>query len=484
MGTIKSYTKNSYGLPCLSNMMAFAVRSGCCEENILCDALTAFIETDQHLDLIPVIASRLPESQFSDEYWHKNSSLGWTPMFAAVMACAGSEIFAMLSRLGYSLEPVRDLLIHPNPEEFIRILKLAADETADDYSLYENIAGRLLHCCMTKCLDEDIPSGESLYGEACRPYFSFPKGRTVSVQTFDLMLNELIKYGLEHFTSDILALRPQALVQLLCLNPGLTVCAETFLSAVSTSAAFSLEKDSFASLLGAAIWAGNRKMYDFLSGLMPEDRKDVFSRVRIRICGRADYGNGFLEELLASGPLSSDQILFHSVYETLASSPFNCLPSAGMLRRLLASLRNDEYSYSVCSLSTALIRNSWFDFSRDGDLLKLISSMLPDDLEKEDSFGRNSAFYSVSSPDAMRYIAEIKPSVLWKRDHEGCNIFHQFFKQIECNKNLPFKSVLQNFIDLSRILPPALLRQTDKYGKRPSDYFHNPELFRELICEK
>ena len=107
-----------------ADLLADLIEKGLQEENMLIEALMCFIETESHLDLIPVISSRLPSVQFTSGYWNDKGPYCWNPVFSAVMHCSGIEVFRALRDADFPLFPVVDLRFYPDPEGFLEQYRL------------------------------------------------------------------------------------------------------------------------------------------------------------------------------------------------------------------------------------------------------------------------------------------------------------------------------------------------------------------------
>lgn len=145
----------------LAEIFAEMINSGCEDEEILREAMRCFIQLERHLELIPVIASRLPDVQFTSDYWRKGG--GFNPVLMAVMNCSAIEVFRALRDVGYPMFPIIDLHVYPNAEKFIEILGMNMPSSTSQIELYGLMIQKVTKRSLRRSGNrEEIPSGECL----------------------------------------------------------------------------------------------------------------------------------------------------------------------------------------------------------------------------------------------------------------------------------------------------------------------------------
>ena len=465
--------------------LASQVKTGRKDKRFLIDAMKCFVKSESHLELIPFISSLLPAEQFSevgfwdDDYYFEN------PVRTAVMHCSSVDVFRVLRDIGYSMHPVHDFQFYPDPSGFLEILGMDMPGNAEE--LYEIAAERLARLCFRKTDYAGNKSGKELYGGT--DIFSFSGHFSVSPEIFDIAVADFIEFGRKNFPT----LKSKAVIAFdLCmyiiLNPVLTEAGKAYLNWIDNSVFGKFYMEDKSKLVGAAIWAGNKVMYDYLAKVFSDDIHEIYQHVHIRLNGKADYSNGFIEELTAAnGPLSERKRIVDAIYWSLKTFPADCCPYGDVLSFLFAKIGNPSEEDFPESLSAAFLKCNMLKF-RDSyaEILDCINRWLPGDLSRKDEYGRSAVFYASDDADAVRYIAERVPESLAAIDNEGKNVLHFFFENLNDDEDfldLPMVwagNYLKQIID---VLPEDLLTETDCYGKYPYEYSKQAELF-ELIAGK
>lgn len=464
----------------LAEIFAEMITSGCKDEEILREAMRCFIQLERHLELIPVIASRLPDVQFTSDYWRKCG--GFNPVLMAVMNCSAIEVFRALRDVGYPMFPIIDLHVYPNAEEFIEILGMNMPSSTSQIELYGLMILKVTKRSLRRSGNrEEIPSGECLYGTTCCSSFYLTNQYDIPATVFDIILSRLIVYGEQHFKlNDLMTSIVFDIFLLLCLNPSLSKSLDVFLLWLKDWNRDSFSFEYVSKLIGTTIWAGNKRMYDFLSDYFSEKIETIIDGVDIRLNGKVEYG-GFIDELLCSGPLRKRESVVSAIYNSLKTFPYRCCPSAELLSLLFDRIGSVSTEDFPLPLSSALISNANFTFENNADVLKLIHSRLPSDFVKKDNAGCCSLFYSIHDTETMKYIISYYPSLIWNRDNEGRNVFHYYCQSFEEDGDFLFEIFIAEFKDLCLVLPSELLYEKDNQGNYPFDYFPHSEVLKEII---
>ena len=465
----------------IADILSDMIEAGCRDESILIEALMCFIETESHVDLIPAISSRLPEAQFTDDYWNRKSRKHWNPVFAAVMHCSCIEVFRALRDAHYPVFPVADLRLYPDPEGFLEIIAMDMPDGTDEAMLYEIAVKRITAPYMGREGYEDGMSGDEIFGLANRDSFYLSSFSDIPGAMFDEILSGFIAYGRDRFGEKIRSSVLFPFFHLICLNTALKRSWEVLLSWPGGNRMASMfTRSEKAFLLGASIWAGNEATYGFLLPLFssPED-ETILEDTEVLFNGRSEYIISFIGKLADGGPLRRREAVTGSISASLASFPFGSCPSLSTLSFLFGRLRKVSSSDFPEPLTAVLVRNRAFRFYHDEErkVLEFLTEHLPHDLCMMDGNGMNAFLYASDDGDLLRYIISKEPGIVWSRDREGRNIFHHFLMSHEEDDS--FRS--SAFHDLSEAVPPELLAERDVQGRLPSDHLPFAGLLRKAV---
>ena len=442
-----------------ADLLADLIEKGLQEENMLIEALMCFIETESHLDLIPVISSRLPSVQFTSGYWNDKGPYCWNPVFSAVMHCSGIEVFRALRDADFPIFPVVDLRFYPDPEGFLEIIGMNMPDGTGKAELYELAAKRIL----------EPYKGNEVNLER----FYLSSNSTVSAEKFDVYLSNFIIYGRDELAdfpglSRILF----AFFYIVCLNKGLERSGEALLSwSCRDRALFSFSCEEIAELRCAAAKAGNDAMYDYIQNL--PGREEIHSEEHVLSNDNSIYSNEFIE----NRALKSRKAIIRAIYCSLDS----CCPDFDTLSFLFSRLGGFRSSDFPESLTAVLVRNRNFRFQSDNyrKVLDLLIRLMPHDLMRNDKHGMNAFLYAGDDTELIKYIVSNEPDIMWSVDSEGRNIFHYFFCDGFAGAFTDHQATC--FRELCRIVPSELLDQADDHGKLPFDYPSDADLSEKLL---
>lgn len=460
----------------IADTFADMIERGCKDEDMLADALTCFIETESHLDLIPEISSRLSAAQFTSDYWNDKGQKCWNPVFSAVMYCSGIAVFRILRDLGYPVFPVVDLWFYPDPKEFLEIIGMNMPDNTDEFTLFEIAVKHLMKPYAGKKSSTSQQAGNDIFGEVNLESFYLSSYSRISAEMFDVFLTRFIEYGMNVFSSvaDISSTL-FSFTHLICLNGSLKksrTALFSWLKQLSPAYDFSIQEQSF--LLKASIWAGNEVMFNYLSDVMEfqilDDESDS-ENVPVLFNDKTDYSEEFMSRLFEKGPLRSRESIIKSIQDNLECFTFHGCPKFDTLNQLFKKLGKISSSDFSEPLTAILIRNENFrlDDENEKRILDYLIHKLPHDLPATDNHGRN-AFLYADDIDLIKFIISNEPSIMWSVDSEGRNIFHLFFIR-RCSD--PFGCQIQTLKELFQVVPSELFHQQDCYGKQPSDYLYD-----------
>ena len=458
----------------IADTFADMIERGCKDEDTLADALTCFIETESHLDLIPEISSRLPAAQFTSDYWNHKGQKSWNPVFTAVMHCSDIAVFRILRDLGYPVFPVVDLHFYPDPKEFLEIIGMNMPVDTDEFSLFEIAVKHLMHHYIGMKSPNSQQNGEDIFGKANLENFYLSSHSWISAEIFDVFLTRFIEYGMSVFST--VANISEALfnfIHLICLNGSLKKSRKalfSWLGQTSPAYAFSRQEQSF--LLKASIWSGNETMYNHLSDVLEFqflDSESDSENVPVLFNDKTDYSEEFMSSLFEKGPLRNRESIIKSIQDNLECFTYHGCPKFDTLNYLFDRLGKFSSSDFPEPLTAVLIRNENFrlDDENDKRILDYLIHKLPHDLTAPDKQGRNAFLYAYDT-DLIKYIISHEPGIMWSVDSEGRNIAHHFFLN-RCY-DVPYGYQVEALKELFRIIPSELFQQLDCHGKKPSDY--------------
>lgn len=432
----------------LTDRYAAFVESGCTDEKILIEAMMCFIEKEQHLDLIHVIALRLPAEQYRMEYWYKRN---WNPVFAAVMYCSSIEVFRILRDLGYPLDGIMDLNFYPDPAGFVEIISMNMPAETTELAVFSEALERVL---------------ESSVGEigGC-PFFTLPRRVEISSETFDALFSEFIEYGKERFNAS--SIRKHLLIKLFSFIAYHTKLEKTRNTALNW---IDDEFNSFSSeekrrIAGIAIKSGNDVLYDYIAKKLSKNRKPIYS-ANISFSSCFEYSDSFIEKLISDGPLKIRKNIANAISNSMKLE----YPSAAVIRKLFKKLGEVKSEDFPSPLSILLLNPTYTICRNLSEMLDLLREMIPSDFERTDGAGRNSCFYAVFDIQALKFIQSFKPELLLEHDYEGRNILHFFCMSVCAFADDPIDIFAGTFNDLVQMLPPELCTEKDKSGSNPFDY--------------
>ena len=459
----------------IADTFADMIESGCKDEDTLADALTCFIETESHLDLIPEISSRLPAAQFTSDYWRHKGQKSWNPVFTAVMHCSDIAVFRILRDLGYPVFPVVDLHFYPDPKEFLEIIEMNMPVDTDEFSLFEIAVKHLMQHYIGMKSPNSQQNGEDIFGKANLENFYLSSHSWISADMFDEFLTRFIEYGKKTLrTGSNISSTLFNFTHLICLNGTLKKSRSalfSWLEQLSHAYDFSLQEQSF--LLKASIWSGNETMYNYLSDVLEFqflDSKSDSENVPVLFNDKTDYSEEFMSRLFEKGPLSSKDSIIKSIQDNLELFTYHGCPKFDTLNYLFDRLGKFSSSDFPEPLTATLIRNENFrlDDENDKRILDYLIHKLPHDLTAPDKHGRNAFLYAYDT-DLIKYIISLEPGIMWSVDSEGRNIFHFFF--LRCCDD-PFECQIGTLKELFRVVPSELFHQPDSNGKQPADYLY------------
>lgn len=435
----------------LADGYASFVESGCTDENILIEAMMCFIEKEQHLDLIPVIASRLPAEQYRIEYWYKSGWRNWNPVFAAVMNCSSIEVFRILRDLGYPLDGIMDLNFYPDPSGFVEIISMNMPAETTELTVFSEALERVLESSVGK-------------NDGC-PFYTLPCRVEISSETFDALLSDFIEYGKERFEAS--SIRKHLLVELysfIAYNTKLEKTRNTALSWIDD------EFNSFKSeekkrIAGIAIKSGNDILYDYIAKKLSKSRKLIYS-ADISFSSCFEYSDSFIEELVCDGPLKIRKNIANAISNSMKLG----YPSAAVIRKLFKKLGEVKSEDFPAPLSILLLNPTYTICRNLSEMLDIVKEIIPSDFERTDGAGRNSCFYAVFDIQALKFIQSFNPGLLLEHDYEGRNILHFFCMSAYAFVDDPVDIFAGAFNDLLKMLPPELYTEKDKSGNNPFDY--------------
>ena len=458
----------------IADTFADMIERGCKDEDTLADALTCFIETESHLDLIPEISSRLPAAQFTSDYWNHKGQKSWNPVFTAVMHCSDIAVFRILRDLGYPVFPVVDLWFYPDPREFLEIIEMNMPDDTDEFTLFEIAVKHLMKPYIGMKSTNCQQNGEDIFGKANLENFYLSSHSWISADMFDEFLTRFIEYGKKTLrTGSNISSTLFNFTHLICLNGTLKksrAALFSWLEQPSRAYDFSLQEQSF--LLKASIWSGNETMYNYLSDVLEFqflDSESDSGNVPVLFNDKTDYSEEFMNRLFEKGPLSSKDSIIKSIQDNMERFTYHGCPKFDTLNYLFERLGKFSSSDFPEPLTVVLIRNENFrlDDENEKRILSYLIHKLPNDLFAADKHGMN-AFLYASDDDLLKYLISNAPSGMWSVDSEGRNIAHHFFLN-RCY-DVPYGYQVEALKELLRIVPSELFHQLDCHGKKPSDY--------------
>ena len=459
----------------IADTFADMIERGCKDEDMLADALTCFIETESHLDLVPEILSRLPSAQFTSDYWNHKGQKSWNPVFTAVMHCSDIAVFRILRDLGYPVFPVVDLWFYPDPREFLEIIEMNMPDDTDEFTLFEIAVKHLMKPYIGMKSTNSQQNGEDIFGKANLENFYLSSHSWISADMFDEFLTRFIEYGKKTLrTGSNISSTLFNFTHLICLNGTLKKSRKalfSWLEQLSHAYDFSLQEQSF--LLKASIWSGNETMYNHLPDVLEFqflDSESDSENVPVLFNDKTDYSEEFMSRLFEKGPLSSKDSIIKSIQDNLERFTYHGCPKFDTLNYLFDRLGKFSSSDFPEPLTAVLIRNENFrlDDENDKRILDYLIHKLPHDLTAPDKQGRNAFLYAYDT-DLIKYIISLEPGIMWSVDFEGRNIFHFFF--LRCCDD-PFGCQIGTLKELFRVVPSELFHQPDSNGKHPSDYLY------------
>ena len=457
----------------LADRFATIIEAGCSDESILADALMCLIETGTHIELIPEICERLPKEQFTDSYWSDKAYNSWHPVFAAVMYCADIRVFRSLKEIGYSMEHIVDLQFYHDTEDFLEIISMNMPQGTDKLRLYTTAISSFVRRRVSGTKYNEILSGNEIYGR-CVTDFSLSNHLHVSANTFDIMLSEFIEYGRHQFA--LLSFPSSILVDLslfIALNPNLMMSYNSYREWIDDVVLKNISREEKEKLIGATIWRGNRKMYDFLVSIFADELQTL--QVHVLFNGESEYTQDFLEDI-CNKFLRTQEAIGKTVYQSLKTFYWDCCPSCDVLSFLFSKLNGYKFSEP---LSAAIVSNEHFSFENLADRLALINEFFPLDFSESDRLGRTALLYAANDVDCVKFIANYAPNTINQHDNEGRNAFHILFREMVFDDVVycfSVHSTLQTVKQLLLILPAELLYERDIYGKLPYEYLEMDEI--------
>lgn len=460
----------------IADTFADMIEKGCKDEAILVDALMCFIETENHIDLIPEISSRLPSAQFTSDYWNDIGQKCWNPVFAAVMHCSGIAVFRILRDLGYPVFPVVDLWCYPAPKEFLEIIGMNMPDNTDEFTLFEIAVKHLMKPYTGKKSSSSQQDGNDMFGEVNLESFYLSSYSRISAEMFDVFLTRFIEYGLDTFSTDSdISSTLFSFTHLICLNSSLKksrAALFSWLKQISPAYDFSIQEQSF--LLKASIWSGNEAMYNYLSDVLRFqflNHESDSENVPVLFNDKTDYSEEFMSRLFEKGPLRNRESIIKAIQDNLERFTYHGCPKFNTLNQLFKKLGKFSSSDFSEPLTAILVRNENFRLGHENEkrIFDYLIHKLPHDLTATDKHGRN-AFLYADDIDLIKFIISNDPSIMWSVDSEGRNIFHLFFIR-RCSD--PFGCQIQTLKELFQVVPSELFHQQDCYGKQPSDYLYD-----------
>lgn len=386
----------------ISDTFADMIEKGCKDEDMLADALTCFIETESHLDLIPEISSRLPATQFTSDYWNHKGQKSWNPIFTAVMHCSDIAVFRILRDLGYPVFPVVDLWFYPDPKEFLEIIGMNMPDDTDEFTLFEIAVKHLMQHYIGMKSPNSQQNGEDIFGKVNLANFYLSSHSWISAEMFDLFFTRFIEYGINTFsTGPEFSSTLFNFTHLICLNGTLNrsrSALSSWLEQSSHAYDFSLQEQSF--LLKASIWSGNATMYNHLSDVLEFqflDSESDSENVPVLFNDKTDYSEEFMSGLFEKGPLRSRESIIKSIQDNLERFTYHGCPKFDTFNYLFDRLGKFISSDFPEPLTAVLIRNENFrlDDENDKRILDYLIHKLPHDLTAPDKQGRNAFLYAM-----------------------------------------------------------------------------------------
>ena len=435
----------------LADRYASFVESGCTDEKILIEAMMCFIEKEQHLELIPAIASRLPAAQYRMEYWYKSGWKNWNPVFAAVMNCSSIEVFRILRDLGYPLDGIMDLHFYPDPAGFVEIISMSMPAEATELTVYSKALERVIETSVGKV-------------NGC-PFYTLSSCVEISSETFDSLLSEFIEYGKERYIAS--SIRKHLLVELfsfIAYHSKLEQTRNTALSWLDDEfKSFSSEEKK--RIVSIAIKSGNDVFYDYIAKKLSKNSKLIYS-ADISFSSCFEYSDSFIEKLISNGPLK----IRKNITKAISNSMKLEYPSVDVIRKLFNELGEVKPEDFPVPLSILLLNPNYTICRNLSEMLDILKEIIPSDFERTDGAGRNSCFYAVFDIKALKFILSFNPELLLEHDCGGRNILHFFCMSVCAFADDPIDIFVGTFNDLLQMLPLEFCTEKDKSGNNPFDY--------------